>query len=837
MKIKYVDKPWESPCRNTSLPYDWVPIALDKNVQATRGDALAPLWHDGANPGQTDLYSGELRFTLTTRSPLLVGNQRLKLDKIDPNVRQSIEGGCTVRWRQDVEASCNAAKQGADNNRRRKQYNEQFETLVENHAEKSLLVPLRLGDDGPVLIPGESIKGMFRHAYGALLSAPMERVAEKTYSYRPNVVVPDPDQPPVCAPWAAAIESCDLAKLELKVKLIKPNLRHVEFVHDDECSFDPALPRAAAIQGLDSGTQVKNKRCFTTIRVNRETQQVQVGQGQGGRWKNDAGGQELTAFKTLWLRYHFGINGCDGYVKTGPSPNPRKHPSVLVPLDEYEWNAFNTSSVTVHPTVVRQYLETIAHLKDDSTGQRSRLSKDDQKKVLKGKFPDLQPGDLLFCEVTEVSRTSRTQKVIAFGHNFRYRWRHLNSVTQLTTAFEGGNWKTERRVEMRAHPLEKPSDPVQGFAALPPERLTAARNLFGYAVDENNPSFESGGHKGLASLRDPFNRLAGRVSFNFAIEWLREGDNEARRFVNADKGCFVFMHPTAEPKPSQSRSYVPGLDRTWGEGLRSARLKFQRQDPSGAMVDVLEDFVLLQGGTRNFAGRKFYLHQFDGRGQDRWALPPSHYNLEALYQKEKKPEAHAAPADLWELVQYLWGQHSAVARYMSSAGREFGFTVRFKDLRAQELAAMAAVLEPGLLAAAVLQPDSGERLRATKEYLESLQRDGRLVFGHKLGHGRALGLGSVTLECKAAIRWPQADGEDDPALKGRLSDLIVTHVLPMLDDTTTLYWFRALQCFGPRPGREAPLPYLCHSEPMVKWAVSQRSARIKQARQTPFVAG
>lgn len=221
------------------------------------------------------------------------------------------------------------------------------------------------------------------------------------------------------------------------------------------------------------------------------------------------------------------------------------------------------------------------------------------------------------------------------------------------------------------------------------------------------------------------------------------------------------------------------------------------------------------------------------------STPACHYDLEALYHDKKA--AYAGAVKLWELMQYLWGQHSAVARYMSSAGREFGFTVRFKVLRAQEPVAIPAVLESGPLAAAVPQPHSDERLRATKEYLESLQRGRRLVFGHKLGHGRALGLGlglgRVTLECKAAIRWPQPDGENDPALKGRLSGLIVRYVIPMLDDTTTLYWFRALQCFGPHPGRKAPLPYMCHPEPMVKWVVSQCSARIRLARQTPFVAG
>ena len=57
---------------------------------------------------------------------------------------------------------------------------------------KSVLCPLRAPwGKRPVVIPGDSLKGLLRHELGALLGAPMERVAERSYSYRPNALFPN----------------------------------------------------------------------------------------------------------------------------------------------------------------------------------------------------------------------------------------------------------------------------------------------------------------------------------------------------------------------------------------------------------------------------------------------------------------------------------------------------------------------------------------------------------------------------------------------------------------------------------------------------------------------
>lgn len=111
----------------------------------------APIWHDGTS--STGRLSGELRFELEALTPLLVGWERGQV------------GDNESDW--PVPANLAGVGQLAN--------------------KKSVLCPLRAPwGKRPVIIPGDSLKGLLRHELGALLGAPMERVAERSYSYRPN---------------------------------------------------------------------------------------------------------------------------------------------------------------------------------------------------------------------------------------------------------------------------------------------------------------------------------------------------------------------------------------------------------------------------------------------------------------------------------------------------------------------------------------------------------------------------------------------------------------------------------------------------------------------------
>lgn len=145
-------------------PHAFVPLPNDF-------EALEPVWHDGSS--SQGRLSGEVRFEMTTVSPLLVGWERKTLGDLGlplPGVP----------------------------------------------LDKPTLSPLRAPwGERPVLIPGDSLKGLLRHELGALLEAPMERVAERSYSYRPNLQFPDdPNRRAYLEPRLARVKSSKKTTIE-----------------------------------------------------------------------------------------------------------------------------------------------------------------------------------------------------------------------------------------------------------------------------------------------------------------------------------------------------------------------------------------------------------------------------------------------------------------------------------------------------------------------------------------------------------------------------------------------------------------------------------------------
>ncbi|MDG4584358.1 MAG: TIGR03986 family CRISPR-associated RAMP protein [Candidatus Competibacter sp.] len=139
----------------TVLPYGFIPINLDHAIHD------APVWHDGFGGGE--LLSGEILCELEALTPLLPGNVRYKAEDADS---QKLH-----QW-----------------------------GFGKVDPKKQIAEPLRLPEpDNRVVIAGSAIKGIIRHSLGALTSAPMERVTEHHYSYRPNLGHAD-DPMYVCRP-------------------------------------------------------------------------------------------------------------------------------------------------------------------------------------------------------------------------------------------------------------------------------------------------------------------------------------------------------------------------------------------------------------------------------------------------------------------------------------------------------------------------------------------------------------------------------------------------------------------------------------------------------------
>jgi CRISPR-associated protein (TIGR03986 family) len=125
---------------HATLPYGFVPIDIKRAV------ADEPVWHNGSSGG--DLLSGEILCELEALTPLLPGNMRYPVDQAKEKLKtwdgRSVPGN------------------------------------------KQIAEPLRL-PDGRVVIAGTSLKGMIRQSLSALTSAPMERVGERHFTYRPNL--------------------------------------------------------------------------------------------------------------------------------------------------------------------------------------------------------------------------------------------------------------------------------------------------------------------------------------------------------------------------------------------------------------------------------------------------------------------------------------------------------------------------------------------------------------------------------------------------------------------------------------------------------------------------
>jgi len=115
---------------------------------------------------------------------------------------------------------------------------------------------------------------------------------------------------------------------------------------------------------------------------------------------------------------------------------------------------------------------------------------------------------------------------------------------------------------------------------------------------------------------------------------------------------------------------------------------------------------LVGEGGGDLAGRKFYRHQPGVTGADLQVTDPETINSD----------------------------QATLARYVCKEGTSFKFSVRFSQLRPWELCALLATLQPHRLApkenGALPSPDA---------------------FGHKLGLGRPLGMGSVTIQVDELI--------------------------------------------------------------------------------------
>jgi CRISPR-associated protein (TIGR03986 family) len=414
-----------------------------------------PIWHDGTS--SQGRLSGEIRFEFETLTPLLVGGQRQTLseseDECSVPLRKVSRNECASVVQTVARATYPDATDSDDQRRQQKQQKVEAERRkyiqrVQDHIvdvqiqhagwsidSKSVLCPLRAPwGKRPVIIPGDSLKGLLRHELGALLGAPMERVAERSYSYRPNALFPNQPNPRLIARIArvprdgvemkALDDNCQV-RMPTKLELMPMNLR-----------YDKNRNQSANFYRFDDGNGAPYRG------------------GQGA-------GERLNSKRNLHTRL---------------TANPSQP----------------TESATLSQAVQDGYLATLRHLVDLDHGHFSERHPDVPKtvtgdaartRILKAATDEVfQPGDLIWVEWDTEKKC-----IVSVGWHYYYRWAYTDSVRKDADA---------PRLERRGlFPLDEEREQDADGA---PKELSAVRRLLGYTGDnEGSAGIGEGDHAQL----------------------------------------------------------------------------------------------------------------------------------------------------------------------------------------------------------------------------------------------------------------------------------------------------------------------------------------------------
>jgi len=303
--------------------------------------------------------------------------------------------------------------------------------------------------------------------------------------------------------------------------------------------------------------------------------------------------------------------------------------------------------------------------------------------------------DLTQDQLIYVDWDTKREKVVSFGHNFRYRWRYGDSILN----------KRRRLASEQERP--EVASPENEAMSRDGGQLTGARLLFGYVDGADEAASTGGGSRKLGIVDDADRdsdaaRLAGRIAINAALEQCEDGETLDARFItrggaenmntDAHHRYTIPLKILGQPRASAVEHYIRQTDKclkTYGD-----RPGYPDDETAG-----------------DLNGRKFYRHQ------------------------KKAREEHGLFEDISN--GNIASNQSAFAQFISKPGRKFRFTLRFKDLRQWELGAVLLALNPDFA-----KPDDSEAPR----------------YANKLGHGRPLGLGSVAIRVDA-IHLLDEDGE------------------------------------------------------------------------------
>ncbi len=413
-------------------PYNFIPVEPDLALTDQ------PVWHDGQDSGER--LTGRLSIALLTLTPLIVGNEHYCAQDALDDIRI---GNDTVP------------------------------------SQKKIIEPLRL-PDGRVALSGGSLNGMIRHSLGALLSAPMERVAEQVYSYRPNIngLRPSPDTRFEARP--AVIEGWEGENLKIKV------LPDVQCVYFSESDFEKDYDAGPSLYPLGCCFDIPNAKKASYEKNKIEKRYIK---------KHD---QPLKGWHLF--SYVGGIDACGELNKLfRKNPQARVHRFAAVPGQSFAAAEPNNC--------IKHYLASLKQLGNDKTGHLAdhplldAQSKDKKQAIQnnlkvqikrwKDKSSDLL-NQLIFVEIDR-----HNGKITSFGHNFLYRWRYADSVRLQNNG--------EVRDILKPHKDEPVAE--NSLESTAPKQLSGARLLCGYVAARSDKPWLSEGSDNMLSAPERTHRL------------------------------------------------------------------------------------------------------------------------------------------------------------------------------------------------------------------------------------------------------------------------------------------------------------------------------------------
>ena len=507
------------PLAKKPAPYTFVPVVAGRETELPTFPAI---FHEK----KQDL-TGELNCELTTLTPMMAGHFQYKLETALTNIAIN---------QKDMD-------------------------------DKSVLEPLFLhgNHESPTLISGTTIKGMVRHNIGAMLSAPMERVQEQYFSYRPNLTITMEGCYTPREAIVREVKDLDGDSPILKVDILggMTDAQYLtSYIYEKKLSKEYG-DKFPAEYLLDMGLCKKNYRdrrgkYQIKNRIDRITRET----------INDSLLPKGNEF--IVLKYKAGIDGNGEVAKTFAE---RKKDDVAVVVSTNSIKKA-TKDVLVDKEIIKEFFKTKRELANDKYGHVKRNT--DQKIYTKGiKSPNLEVGQLIYVEINE------DNNIVSFGHNFRYRWRYADSILEKSG-------KLRRDVDQAKNESIGKSDKS--------DQLTGARLLFGYVDGDENEKNKENRLK-IGKEDSDYVRLAGRISINTAIEQCDDLTNLNQRFVQYSKAN--------DNTPVEQRYTIPL--KILGQPQASAVEHYLQQDSN--KLQTYGDLPSVELSNSQLNGRKFYRHQ------------------------------------------------------------------------------------------------------------------------------------------------------------------------------------------------------------------------------------